>query len=346
MNLPLITVLITAYNYGQFVEQAIDSVLAQDYPPERVEVLVVDDGSTDDTSERVKRFGSRINYLSKPNGGQASALNFGIARARGEIIALLDADDFFLPPKLARIMEAFNGDPALGMTYDHLQEWHEETGERRAWPYFNALSGDVRKKSDLFLSYLPQPTSAICFRSSCLKPLLPIPEQIRMLADCYLVALIPFLAPVYAIPEFLAVYRIHGGNSYFADEQQLPVATRRDRLRMWQVVIDAMHKWLGDNGYTRKQPPVRDFLNLWARHQQTNRFLINPPGRLGFFRYVVWENYSNSSRQAWRFTALNYLTAFSALVFGYERAHAMDEWRGNVMKTFQSLLRETFRPDN
>src|SRR5229473_6986834 len=110
MTTPLVTVLITTYNYGRFIEEAIDSVFSQEYPPDKIQILVVDDGSTDDTSERIKKYGSRIEYFYKPNGGQASALNFGIAKARGEIVTLLDADDFFLPGKLARVVEAFQRD--------------------------------------------------------------------------------------------------------------------------------------------------------------------------------------------------------------------------------------------
>jgi glycosyltransferase involved in cell wall biosynthesis len=102
MKEPLVTVLIDTYNYGRFIEEAIESVLAQDFPLDEVEILVVDDGSTDDTSQRIEKYRSRIHYFCKPNGGQASALNFGIAYAKGEIIALLDADDFWLPGKLKR----------------------------------------------------------------------------------------------------------------------------------------------------------------------------------------------------------------------------------------------------
>src|SRR5580765_2351203 len=82
MDSPAITVLITTYNYGQFIEEAIDSVLAQNFPVEKVEILVVDDGSTDDTRERVKKYGLHIEYFYKTNGGQASALNFGFSKAR------------------------------------------------------------------------------------------------------------------------------------------------------------------------------------------------------------------------------------------------------------------------
>jgi glycosyltransferase involved in cell wall biosynthesis len=209
----LISVLITTYNYGQFIEEAIESVLAQDFPRDQIEILVVDDGSTDGTSERVKKYGTSINYLYKSNGGQASALNHGIIRARGEIIALLDADDLFLPGKLARIVDVFRAEPTLGMVYHRLQEWHVESDERRAREFVD-VSGDIRNMPDQLLAFIPQPTSAISFRRESLKPLLPVPERIRMLADCYLVSLIPFIAPIRGVPEFLTVYRIHGRNSY------------------------------------------------------------------------------------------------------------------------------------
>ncbi|HXR09843.1 MAG TPA: glycosyltransferase family A protein, partial [Candidatus Acidoferrales bacterium] len=102
MTTPLVTVVIDTFNYGQYVEEAVESVLAQDFPRELYEILVIDDGSTDDTAGRLKKYGDSIRYLPKANGGQASAFNFGFAAARGEIIALLDADDLWLPDKLRR----------------------------------------------------------------------------------------------------------------------------------------------------------------------------------------------------------------------------------------------------
>jgi len=106
MKAPFFTVLIDTYNYGEYIEQAVSSALAQDFPGEQREILVVDDGSTDDTQERLRKFGESIRYLWKPNGGQASAFNFGFEHARGEVIALLDADDVRLPGKLRRVIQA------------------------------------------------------------------------------------------------------------------------------------------------------------------------------------------------------------------------------------------------
>lgn len=334
----MITVLITTHNYGRFIEQAIDSVLSQEFPLDEVQVLVVDDGSTDDTSERVKKYGSRIEYFYKPNGGQASALNFGIVKARGEIIALLDADDFFLPGKLAHVAEAFQRDPALGMVYHRLQQWNMQADERRDYKFI-PISGDLRAMPGQFLLYDPQPTSAVSFRRASLNPLLPIPEDIRMLADAFLVNLVPFLSPILAVPESLGVYRIHGKNHFFVDERQMPLEARSARLQKWQIVIDGMSKWLARNGHARKQPPVRAFLNRWTMYQKRERFLMKSPGRLHFFWFVVWENYVASPVQARKLTVFNYICTPLALVLGYSRADQFYKWRGETMKAIERFLR-------
>ena len=344
MTPPSITVLITTYNYGRFIEEAIDSVLSQDFPSNQIGILVVDDGSTDDTSERVKKYGPRIEYFYKPNGGQASALNFGFAKARGEIVALLDADDLFLPGKLARVAAAFQHDPALGMVYHRLLEWHMRT-DQRLDHHFVSVSGDLRAAPEQMFLFAPQPTSAISFRRSSLRSLVPIPEHIRMMADCYPVALIPFLAPILAIPECLTVYRIHGKNSlpyfanaYLADESQMPIETRKARLHLWQIVIDAMRKWLTDNGFTRKQPAVRAFLDCWSLLFQQQQFLIDSPTGVRFFLFLLRQNYAYRSFQTWRFTLFNYLCAPLALGLGYKKTQLAYGFRLRAIETVQRWL--------
>lgn len=95
---------IPAYNYGRYVSQAVDSVLAQTQP--NIECIVVDDGSTDDTRERLASYGRRIEYIHQPNSGLSAARNTGIRHARGEWIAFLDADDWWHPEKTAVQFEA------------------------------------------------------------------------------------------------------------------------------------------------------------------------------------------------------------------------------------------------
>lgn len=326
MTTPLVTVLITTHNYGQFIEQAVDSVLAQDFDLDMVQTLVVDDGSTDDTSERIKKYGSRIEYFYKPNGGQASALNFGIGKARGEIIALVDADDYCLPGRLSRIAAAFQQNAALGMVYHRLQEWHVQTGERRE-ASFLALSGDARTMPDFFLRYLPMATSCISYRRASLEPLLPIPESIRMLADGYLTILIPFLSPVLAIPELLSVYRIHGNNCYYAEDLQMPVEVRKSRIQRWGVLMRAMTKWLADNGYTRRQLAVRNFLDRFTLYMQSEEFLVQPPGRLEFFRHLQTYNSCYRPQMSRRLRVINQVNALGSLFVGYKHFYLLDKWR-------------------
>jgi glycosyltransferase involved in cell wall biosynthesis len=334
VSTPLITVLITTHNYGQFIEQAINSVLSQDFPLEQVEVLVVDDGSTDDTSERVKKYGSRIEYFYKPNGGQASALNFGFAHARGEIVALLDADDLFLPGKLARIAEAFQRDAAIGMVYHHRLEWDVKTNERRTvTPYL--FSGDLRSSPEQFISYPVLPASCISFRRRDVNPLLPVPETIRMLGDAYLVILLPLISPVLALSEPLTCYRIHPSNSYYADEQEMSPQARNARGKLVLTLLDAVLKWATDNQGTKKQRHVRFFLNRWVLEFQSNRFNVDPPGRWHAFLFLLRQNYFFSSLQTWRFTAFNYLAALSGLVLEYCKAQA---WRDKMLGRTQRWL--------
>lgn len=94
----LVSVVIPTYNYGNLVSVAVDSVLAQTYP--HVEIIVVDDGSTDDTRQRLQPYGDKIVYHYQENAGLSAARNKGISLARGRFIALLDSDDAFHPEKL------------------------------------------------------------------------------------------------------------------------------------------------------------------------------------------------------------------------------------------------------
>src|SRR5277367_4103493 len=103
MARPLLSVLVDTYNHEKFIEQAIVSVLEQDFPTKDLEILVVDDGSSDRTPEILKKFEPRIRNLRKSNGGQASAFNHGIPECKGEVIAFLDGDDWWAPGKLTRV---------------------------------------------------------------------------------------------------------------------------------------------------------------------------------------------------------------------------------------------------
>ncbi|MGA3170992.1 MAG: glycosyltransferase [Chthoniobacteraceae bacterium] len=123
---PEVSVVIATYNYGRFLAGAIESALAQTHKP--MEIIVVDDGSTDGTADVAARYADRIRYLRKPNGGVSSARNAGIAAAHGELIALLDADDRWLPGKLKRQVAQFLADPKVGMVHTGSRIFDHDTG--------------------------------------------------------------------------------------------------------------------------------------------------------------------------------------------------------------------------
>jgi glycosyltransferase involved in cell wall biosynthesis len=117
---PLISVMIAAYNAERYVEEAIESVLTQNYRP--LELIVVDDGSTDHTAERVRHH-SDVRYLHQANAGNGSARNLAVGAATGDYFAFLDADDRFTPGRLARQLNALSSDSEIDVVYGHVQEF-------------------------------------------------------------------------------------------------------------------------------------------------------------------------------------------------------------------------------
>ncbi|MBX3010684.1 MAG: glycosyltransferase family 2 protein [Caldilineaceae bacterium] len=116
---PTISVIIPVYNGEAFLAEAITSVLAQSYQPR--EVIVVDDGSTDQTAQVARQFGSQIRYLYRPNGGPAAARNTGLTQARGEFVGFLDADDLWPTTSLARRLQSLQENPTAGVALGTVQ---------------------------------------------------------------------------------------------------------------------------------------------------------------------------------------------------------------------------------
>lgn len=115
MTMPTVSVVIPAYNAARYLSQAVDSALGQTFRD--VEVVVVDDGSTDDTPARLAAYGERIRTLRQANSGVALARNAGTAAARGRYVAFLDADDVWQPEKIERQLEALTQPPGARASY-------------------------------------------------------------------------------------------------------------------------------------------------------------------------------------------------------------------------------------
>ena len=113
-NNPLVSVVVPVYNGAEFITESLNRVLAQTYQP--LEVIVIDDGSKDNTVVKLKAFGDKITWKSIPNQGPANARNVGLSLAKGEYIAFLDADDLWFETKVSRQMESFAAFPEVGFS--------------------------------------------------------------------------------------------------------------------------------------------------------------------------------------------------------------------------------------
>lgn len=119
---PLVSAVIPTYNRKDDVLIAVRTAVEQTYPAESLEIIVVDDGGSDDTEEALDRaFGSRIRYLKKPNGGVSSARNAGMAASRGEYLALLDSDDEWLPTKIDKQVAYLEAHRGFGMVITNVE---------------------------------------------------------------------------------------------------------------------------------------------------------------------------------------------------------------------------------
>jgi GT2 family glycosyltransferase len=232
MSKPYVSVLIDTYNHERFIERAITSVLEQDMPMDGVEILIVDDGSTDRTPEIVHRFEPRVRLIRKPNGGQASAFNAGIPECRGEIVAFLDGDDWWAPQKLRRVVQAMEQDPEVGIVGHgivtvQLDGQHVSETLREGFRFqANTVEGArLLRVRGAFLG-----TSRMTIRARLLRHFGPVPEALVVQADEYLFTLAAVLARVQILPETLAYYRLHDANGFIFSKNEPHLLRRKQRV--------------------------------------------------------------------------------------------------------------------
>jgi glycosyltransferase involved in cell wall biosynthesis len=216
--LPLVTAIIPSYNYGQFVTEAVDSALAQTTP---VEVIVVDDGSTDDTQERLAPYGDRIRVIRQPNAGLSAARNTGIREARGEWIALLDADDYWHPNKteLQLACAARTGVDFLGTLGRSRGELPAQLGEPSVVPLL---------LRDFFI-WTPIGPSSVMIRRRCFAEVGHFDETLRAVEDRDMWLRLVLRFPAIRIENACTFYRQHEGQ----------MSRRGDRMhRSFKMVLD------------------------------------------------------------------------------------------------------------
>lgn len=238
MNEPLqASIIIDNYNFGRFLSDAIDSCLSQTYA--RVEIIVVDDGSTDNSRDIIANYRERVIPVLKENGGQASAFNAGFKVSRGDVIFFLDSDDMYIPSAVATAIEFFR-DPHVARVQWPLAEI-DELGRRTGRVKVPIPSeGDLR--GDLILHGLsgdvcPDSTSASggasAWARKFIENVFPIPnEEFRIAPDLFLMASAPFFGLVKRILEPQTLWRKHGKNS-----------TLRSMWAFEEHVADSVYRW-------------------------------------------------------------------------------------------------------
>ena len=121
-NSPLVSTIITVYNGKNYLSEAIQSVINQDYP--HIDITIIDDGSTDGSREVAQQFGTPVQYYYQNNTGIAAAKNHGIELSKGDFLAFLDADDLWTKNKVQQQMKVFNEDPTLDIVFSHVKQFH------------------------------------------------------------------------------------------------------------------------------------------------------------------------------------------------------------------------------
>ncbi len=204
---PLVSVVIPTYNRAPFLLQAIESVLGQTY--QNVEVIVVDDGSTDGTSAALHPYLDRITYIQQDNRGASVARNVGIAASNGEFIAFLDSDDLWLPDKLSAQLSLLHSHPEIALVGGHaliLGDAPDSTPH-----LFSDYNGTIVPFEQVLLD-TPLMTPTIVVRRSCLPDGAPFTPGLRFGEDWELYLRVALAHPVGFIPKVMAHVRRPGDN--------------------------------------------------------------------------------------------------------------------------------------
>jgi glycosyltransferase involved in cell wall biosynthesis len=249
---PLVSVIIPTYNYAGLIAQAIDSVLQSDFPVEQMEIIVVDDGSTDDTADRVKVYGDQVTYIYQANLGKAEGTRVAIGQAQGKYIFNLDADDFFLPHKIRQVVDIFESDPEIVHVAHPAKCWSVDTDTSAVENIPSEILGRKIAGKELLAYFFRKNIlfgggSTFAARADVLNRFV-IPRDVDMFIDEYLVIAANCQEGyAYFIEDALSVWRIHGRN-FSAHTVQTDQAKVRQRSNRNLASMEAVLRYLPEMG--------------------------------------------------------------------------------------------------
>jgi glycosyltransferase involved in cell wall biosynthesis len=278
---PLVSIIITNYNYGHFLANAIDSTLCQSYPS--IEVIVADDGSTDQSHTVLDSYGNRILPIFKQNGGQASAMNAGFRQSRGEIVIFLDADDMLLPNIVQKVVEAFRTHANVAKVMYRMEVIDAQgrpTGEIKPHSHLPLRSGDLRRyilSSPFDMTWMA--TSGNAFAAGVLQKILPIPEQdFPIMADFYLSHLVLLLGLAVFLPEVGAYYRLHNANHFARRTRDLDLSEVRAFILYAQRTCVYIQQ-IADKLKLEKRPKnVKELVSVSILSKRLTSLKLDPEG--------------------------------------------------------------------
>jgi hypothetical protein len=235
VNVKRLSIVMPNYNYGRFLGDAVRSALAVEWPD--VEVIVVDDGSTDDSLGVLDAFGDRITVITQENSGPRVACNRGFAKSSGDVVLFLDSDDV-LEPSIARKAAAVWRPGVSKVQVQMCRIDHTGAPKGRPFPSFDCAPTpeQIRRWMTATSAYPTPPGSGNLYSRDFLDRLFPLDDRCGDATDSACLAAAPYLGDVVTVPEPLVRYRVHGSNrsSLLADPgrftRQIERACQRDRF--------------------------------------------------------------------------------------------------------------------
>lgn len=211
----LFSIIVNNYNYGAYIGDAIDSALAQTYSP--LEVIVVDDGSTDNSRAVIAAYGNTIQAIFKENEGQNSACNRGWQEAKGDIILFLDSDDVLLPDAAEKCVTALRGTDMAKVQFLLKRVDAELKPLGGVMPTYGLKGNNIRHDIAQWGHYKTSPTSGNAYSKYFLDKVMPLPDFLDnntyiVPQDTYFAQLAGMMDKVISIHEVLGLYRVHGDN--------------------------------------------------------------------------------------------------------------------------------------
>ena len=236
-ELPLVSVLVSAFNHEAFLARSLDSVLAQDYPADRMQIVLVDDGSSDATPEVVKPYLDRVTYIRKPNGGLLSTVNRLFSEARGELLALQSGDDVSLPGRLRRQVERLLERPEVGLVYGDMRviDGEDRTLSESLWQEAKITPLRGRVLPQLMMRNVVS-GGTMMVRASLLDRFHPIP-RFAAWEDWWTALRVAEVAEIDYIDAPLLGYRRHGANMNLGTTGRAQLEVVREELSMRRWII-------------------------------------------------------------------------------------------------------------